>query len=243
MRRDYSTKIAQEIRGFLMAGGWNFHFDEDMGMFRFGVTLSGNLKNTQYVVAIEDESYSVYASSPISASKDNMREMMKMAEFVCRANFALRDGNFDFDFRDGELRYKCYVNCDGMIPTFGILRDSINLPAAMISRYGQGIVRMLFEDMTPEEAVEFCERRKTEPEEERSVDVSEEDTEEGEFSLSRDEKTDLIMKMFHKMRRSRGGDVFDEDDLINDQDSDSVIDCYDPDDDSDTDDEADFELI
>lgn len=80
-----------------------------------------------------------------------------MAEFVCRANYGLRDGNFEMDFNDGELRYKCYVNCADRLPSVEAVEKSITCPAAMFSRYSDGIVQILFSDISPADAVARCE--------------------------------------------------------------------------------------
>ena len=185
-------EIAQEVRGFLDGNGWDYSFDWDTGIFRFGVTLRGNLKTVQYTVGIDDDSYIVYAVSPLSADRDDTRQMIRMAEFVCRANYGLRDGNFEFDFRDGELRYKNFVNCDGMLPTFGILRDSLGVPAAMFSRYSKGILQIVLNNMSAKEAVELCERREREPEKK----------EESEGPVSQEEKADMIWRILCQMHGS-----------------------------------------
>jgi hypothetical protein len=80
-----------------------------------------------------------------------------MAEFITRANYGLLNGNFEMDFRDGEIRYKTFVNCDETDPGTQTIKDSIYIPAAMFNRYGEGIVSVLFGIKDPEQAVKDCE--------------------------------------------------------------------------------------
>ncbi len=115
------------------------------------------MKNVQYVVGINERDYNVYAISPLSVDQDDPEQMGKMAEFICRANYGLRDGNFEMDFNDGELRYKCFMNCNGSIPTKNMVGASIHCPAAMFDRYSKGIMQILFGDMSAAEAIEVCE--------------------------------------------------------------------------------------
>jgi hypothetical protein len=149
----YSTQIANTVRKFLTADDWNFSFDDDKGLFTFNLTMKTKMKKISYRVLINDNGYSVYAASPLGAD-DCLHEM---AEFVCRANYGLRNGNFELDFRDGEVRYKCYVNCDGQMPCDEIVKDSIYVPYFMMKRYGDGIISVIFGNQTAEEAVRTCE--------------------------------------------------------------------------------------
>ena len=46
------------------------------------------------------------------ARPEEMR--VPMAEFLTRANYGLRIGNFEMDFEDGEVRYKSSVDFEGI---------------------------------------------------------------------------------------------------------------------------------
>jgi hypothetical protein len=149
----YSTQIANTVRKFLTADDWNFSFDDEKGIFTFNLTVKTKMKKISYRVLINDNGYSVYAASPLGAD-DCLHEM---AEFICRANYGLRNGNFELDFRDGEVRYKCYVNCDGQMPSTEIVKDSIYVPYFMMKRYGDGIISVIFGNQTAEDAIRTCE--------------------------------------------------------------------------------------
>ena len=155
--RSYNQEIVDAVRSFLDEVAWRYRFDSDAGVFHFGVNLHGKIKNVQYYVGINERDYVVYAVSPLSVDQGDSDQMQKMSEFVCRANYGLRDGNFELDFRDGELRYKCFMNCNGVIPNSNMVASSIHCPAAMFDRYGKGIVQILFNDMSAEDAIELCE--------------------------------------------------------------------------------------
>lgn len=156
--KNYSQEIANAIKSYLKEGDWRFSFDEEGGFFRFGLTLSCRLKEIRYIVDVQEDEYLVYAVSPIGADVDDKKMMATMAEFVCRANYVLKNGNFEFDMRDGEVRYKCFVDCEDIIPSKNIVRNSILCPAAMFKRYGSGIVDIIFANTTAKEAAEKCEK-------------------------------------------------------------------------------------
>lgn len=156
--RAYSMNIANAVTEFLNEDDRHFSFDESRGIFRFVLRLKGKLKNINYIVDIKDDEYLVYAISPPGADKDDAKMMVNMAEFICRANYGLKMGNFEFDFNDGEVRFKVHVLCNGITPTAEMIKRSISCPATIFNRYGSGIVDIIFNDISGKAAVEKCEK-------------------------------------------------------------------------------------
>ena len=150
---EYSTSIAGYVKSFLDADGWHYKFSEDSHIFDFTLTLNGKLQQVHYNLLIRKFDYSVYAICPMSA-KDCLPQM---AEFISRANYGLANGNFELDFRDGEIRYKCFVNCHDTVPGTQAIKDSIYIPASMFNKYSDGILSVLFNMKTPTQAVADCE--------------------------------------------------------------------------------------
>lgn len=156
--KEYSAEIAQAIREHLQERDMKLvAFDEDDGCFGFVMHLPGQISFIHYIIQVHEDDYTVVALCPISAGKKDPTVLANLAEFVCRANYGLKNGNFELDFRDGELRYKCFVDCDDQVPSQSIVRDSIGVPAAMMKRYCAGILNVIFKGMDPEEAVTECE--------------------------------------------------------------------------------------
>ena len=76
-----------------------------------------------------------------------------MVKYLTMANYGLANGNFELDVRDGEIRYKTYVNCKGLESLPGqIIKDSILVGWYMMERYGNGIaaIAMGFSDAETE---------------------------------------------------------------------------------------------
>ena len=155
--KNYSKTIANAIKNFLEEDEWKFSFEEAKGLFKFGLSLKSKLKNISYIVTVKEDDYIVYAVSPIGADEDDGKMMATMADFICRANYGLKSGNFELD-TDGEIRLKCYVDCDGIIPTREMIENSIHRPAAMFKRYGSGIADIIFKSITAKDAIEQCKK-------------------------------------------------------------------------------------
>lgn len=159
--KNYSTEIAQAIQQHLEEREMKLvAFDENDGSFGFVMHLPGQLSFIHYIIKVHEDDYTVVAICPVCPAASDSSALAAMAEFVCRANYGLKNGNFELDFRDGELRYKCFVDCDEQIPSQSVVRDSIGVPAAMMRRYAPGIINVLYKGMNAESAVEECEQNK-----------------------------------------------------------------------------------
>jgi len=151
---EYSVEIANAIKKFLIEDDWNYSFDEEKGTFSMGVNLKCKLGDTKIVVRVGNDYFYSLAYIKLNANEDVRSDV---AEFITRANYGRRNGNFEMDFNDGELRYKSFNNCDGIVPSAEIIKDSLIIPALMIDRYGDGLVSVLFGMQSPKDAIDAIE--------------------------------------------------------------------------------------
>jgi len=159
MAEKYSFEIAEEIQQFLEQDDWHFEFLEEKGMFHFRVNVSGKLKKIEYVLQVREDDYLVYTICPLNADKDDPDAMQRISEFLTRVNYGTVNGNFEMDYHDGEIRYKTYVDCEDMLPSTKVIRDSIYIPASSFRQYGDGIVQLMFTEDSPGEVYEACRKK------------------------------------------------------------------------------------
>lgn len=106
----YSIEIANIVKQFLTEDSWNFSFDEEHGIFKFGLRIKGKIHSLKYFISIRTNEIIVYGICPIGVDEEDNKMMMEMAEFLHRVNWGLRNGCFEFDFRDGEIRFRSYID-------------------------------------------------------------------------------------------------------------------------------------
>ncbi|MBQ6972877.1 MAG: hypothetical protein IJP86_11065 [Synergistaceae bacterium] len=157
MDTEYSEEIVEAIRTFLVEDDWKFDFDEERGVFSFGLGITSKLKSLRYIIPVKRDSFLVYARAPLEADTDDNDVIREMAQFICRANYGLKSGNFEFDVTDGELGYKVFVDCDDNIPSEDLIKKSILIPSVMFDRYAPGMLDIMFKGSTAEEAIAKCE--------------------------------------------------------------------------------------
>ena len=155
--RKYSPEIAEAIKNHIKENDLHMvSFDETLGSFSFNIQLACQL-STNIIIRVGEDSFTAMAVCPVRPDTSDAELMATMAEFVCRANYGLKNGYFEFDFTDGELRYKCYVPCDDRVPSQELIREGITVPAMMLRRYGLGILGVLYNGVDPAIAVKACE--------------------------------------------------------------------------------------
>ncbi|MCK6509476.1 YbjN domain-containing protein [Myxococcota bacterium] len=77
----------------------------------------------------------------------------KVALFLTRANYGMRVGNFEMDLEDGEVRFKTSFVASGAEATVEMVRRTVYYNLAMMDKYYVGLMRVVFADVTPEEAI------------------------------------------------------------------------------------------
>lgn len=157
MCKKYSAEIANAITQFLTEDDWHYRFDEGDGTYRMGLRLEGDLDHVDIHIHVYDDSFTVSVVSPIKVKK-NPAKRQEMAEFICRANYGLKCGGFQYDIRDGEILYKVYVSCHNMVPSQEMVKHSLYIPAAMFDKYSGGMLAILFGGSNAKDAVDACER-------------------------------------------------------------------------------------
>ena len=141
---EYSNELANLVKKFLVDNDWHFAFDENTGVFEFGLRVKSKIQKINYIVDVHEDEIVVYGMCPIGANHTESNMMVQMAEFLCRANYGLKNGCFELDFRDGEIRYKSFIDCEDMMPSNEVIKNSIHCTAAMFKRYAPGIVDIIF---------------------------------------------------------------------------------------------------
>ena len=159
MRRyEYSDEIVNVVKQFLAEDNWHYSFIENTGIFRFGLRIRSKIQNISYVIDVHDDEFVTYGMCPIGADREDTEMMVQMAEFICRANYGLKNGCFEMDWRDGATRFRSYIDCENLLPSTTVVKNSVHYMAAMIKRYAPGIVDIIFGGVKAKDAITKCEK-------------------------------------------------------------------------------------
>ena len=147
-------EIIAKIKEFFDKDSWNYSFDDKLSIFRFGINMDSVLGSLDYYIIVRDNSYTVYTTLN---SKAETETIDLIAEFLHRANYGLRIGNFEIDFDDGEIRYKVYVETSISNLTDEVIGRSIFIPASMFEKYGKGLLEIMISKGNPKSIIEKIE--------------------------------------------------------------------------------------
>ena len=149
----YSGAIADTLRELFSASGILAAFEEKngAGVFTIRMKLQCRMQSAQMIVLVREEDFSTITTLPLCADENHR---LAMAEFLTRVNWGMRNGNFELNMLDGEIRFKTHVHVGDQTPDLGAARLATMLPFLMIDRYGDGLIDVLFGFKTPREAFE-----------------------------------------------------------------------------------------
>lgn len=153
---DYNNKIAVAVKSYLDKDNWHYSFDEGSGIFEFVLETDCDIHTIHYFIDIHRTEMLVYGICPACVSCDDVDKMAKMSEFVAKANNGLKNGNFEFNYANGEIRYKSYVDCSHTIPSYGVVMNCIRCIDMVYRRYAEGISDIVSSGATASDSIQKC---------------------------------------------------------------------------------------
>lgn len=139
---------------FLEEDGWYPQQIEGRPIYRMG--FEG--RNGRYAcfaqIRMDLEQFLFYVMVPTKVP-EALRPAV--AEFLTRANYGLRIGNFEMDYADGEVRYKSSLDFEGALLTPALIRNAIYPAVQTLDRYMPGLMAVIYGGQTPEDAVRAIE--------------------------------------------------------------------------------------
>jgi hypothetical protein len=100
--------------------------------------------------------YFFYSICPVNVPED--RRMM-VAEFITRANYGLKVGNFEMDMDDGEVRFKTSIDVEKSELNRGLVSNLVYSNVWTMDRYLPGILSVTYGSETPRQAINKIEGR------------------------------------------------------------------------------------
>ena len=145
--------IGEAIEELFHREKWRYHKRGER-TYSFGFRGENNRYDFWAFISESGSVLSVYSVLPLCATEKRMGDV---AEYLHRANYDMMVGNFEMDFRDGEVRFKVTTDFNGIKPDLDHLDRIIDCCLAMSDRYLTGIGLILFRNYTPQQAISVAE--------------------------------------------------------------------------------------
>ncbi len=143
-------RIYDGFISFFKQDEWPYQEIEGRPLIRTGFA-GKNGEWSCFAQAREDmEQFVFYSIAPVKAPPEKHDAVV---EFITRANYGMIIGNFEFDYSDGEVRYKTALDVEGGEATFTMLRNLIYINVRTMDRYLPGLMKVIYTDFSPAEAI------------------------------------------------------------------------------------------
>jgi len=120
---------------------WTYDQIPDQPILRLGMN-GKNGKWVGYAQAREaQDQFVFYSVLPTTAPEDKRHQM---AELLTRFNYGLVVGNWEMDYRDGEIRYKTSIDVEGDRLTTALVRNVVFLNLQMMDRTLPAIMGVMY---------------------------------------------------------------------------------------------------
>ncbi len=148
--------MIEGFRDFLDNKNWHYDYEEEREMIRTGVNLDCKFKSTKMFIRFYETGLMVISTIQMDVAEEYRASV---CEYLTRANFGMKNGNFEMDMNDGEVRFKLYCNYAGLDAlTDEIMEDCIMIPPVMFDRYGDGLSALMFGFSDPVTEIEKAEK-------------------------------------------------------------------------------------
>lgn len=141
--------VLEAVRFYLDSQKWHYGQPQE-DILELVLNVSGKISKCRIVILIHDSGFTCYTISPLNADEESRPAV---AEYLTRANYGLRNGNFELDYSDGEVRYKVYLDFCGQIPPVECTERSIDMGVAMFKRYGDGLLAVMVGGASPRDMI------------------------------------------------------------------------------------------
>jgi len=147
---DYSVKILEQIKEFLSNKGIEYRVDDENGYINTDFMLDDEKTTLDFAIAVLDEGYLSYALLPQVIEH---KYFDRVAEYLHRANYGLKCGNFEFDYAEGRIQYKTYIFAPNEELDDLMIEAGFMAPFATISRYMPGLTDVILKSKKTVEAI------------------------------------------------------------------------------------------
>jgi hypothetical protein len=139
---------------FLTEDEWHPQQLEERYIYRMG--FSGKNGNTTCYaqIRVDLDQFLFYVLAPVKAPKETRPAV---AEFITRANYGMRIGNFEMDYSDGEVRYKSSLDFEGATLSPEWIKHAIYPAVQTMDRYLAGLMSVIYGQTPPEQAIDEIE--------------------------------------------------------------------------------------
>ena len=149
-----NERLLETVERFFEEDEWVFDKIEGQQVLTAGFRGDNGTWRCYAQVEEDEQWFAFYSTLDTNIPEDRRRDV---AEFLARANYGLILGNFEMDFRDGEIRYKTSINVEGDCLSTALIRPMVYINVLMMDRYLPGIMSVTYGGKNPADEIDAIE--------------------------------------------------------------------------------------
>ena len=148
------SEMFETLKRFFFNDEWYYVELESRPILRLNHWGTNGRFTCQAEINEDQKIFYFYSFFPVNVPDD---KRTAVAEFITRANYGMRVGNFEMDFNDGEVRFKISVDVDNHELTQALVSNHVYANVWTMDRYLPGLFAVVYSDTSPLEALEKVE--------------------------------------------------------------------------------------
>lgn len=156
----YSKEITNGIKQYMEnnhEGKFFFREEESLAVFDFCFSVEeSKLENYSFKILVR-RNYADLIGKLLAEVEEGKRAAV--SEFIHRVNHHMKYGNFEFNPKEGKVRFKNSMCCIGMEPTQAMIEDLFNIAVMTMYQYEEPLLKLVAGELNVEEAVREGENR------------------------------------------------------------------------------------
>lgn len=152
--------IVEKVESYLKEKGFGYEYDEAHAFYRSKARLHCELEITNTIIVCKDNGILF----DFSVNKNpNSSNMIRVMEFVTRANYDIYmgeiNGSFQMGLDDNRLSYGLFLTCED-VPTYEAIDRAYMTGGLMLEKYGDALLAVMLDLKNARDAIEAA-RKKT----------------------------------------------------------------------------------
>lgn len=148
------TDIFETVQKFFTDDEWYFMQLDNQLILQMGFQGRNGKWSCYAQVNNEQHLFFFYSVCPINVPED---KRPLIAEFITRANYGIKIGNFELDYNDGEVRYKTSIDIENDDLTPALISNHVYANIWTMDRYLPGIMSVVYSDEEPYDVIQKIE--------------------------------------------------------------------------------------
>lgn len=149
------SAMLDAVEAILRDDDWKYLREDRDAVIRFGLTGEVHQYQCIFVADEPNRVLLLYAIAPLRVPPGSR---LAVCEFLCRANYNMKLGNFEIDLADGEVRFKTSVSVEGIELGATVVRTMMSVNFHTMDDYMPGLLAVVRQGLQPSDVIAMIER-------------------------------------------------------------------------------------